>query len=248
MSSACAKFKRLQKLVDQLINMTPYRRQAEFGGEEEMGSLDTRSDVRTGHAARTQAGRRAVAERGLLAAAIGLIAERGLERFTMAEVGLAAGYSRGLPAHYFGSKDGLIAAVAAHIVKLWNKGLERRLALRPGLDGLLATVGFYFDGAARDPKAARALSVLLVEALHHPALAAEVAELNRLGVGELERQLRYGIEQGRIRADIDAPGEAILILAGLRGAVTLWLIDPDKIRLGALRDAYVASLRRSLAA
>jgi AcrR family transcriptional regulator len=213
-----------------------------------MNSLDNRGGAGTGYAPRTQAERRAMAERSLIEAAIGLIAERGLERFTMAEVGVAAGYSSGLPAHYFGNKDGLVAAVARHIVGGFGKALGGRLALQPGLDGLLATVAFYFDGASMGPTAVRALSVLLGEALHRPDLAVEIAEVNRVGVAELERQLRYGIEQGRIRTDLDAPSEAVLILAGLRGAISLWLVDPKNIQLEALRDAYVASLRRSLAA
>jgi AcrR family transcriptional regulator len=196
----------------------------------------------------TQAERRVAAKRSLLQAAIGLIAERGLDRFTMADVGVAAGYSSGLPAHYFGSKDGLVAAVAHHIIARFGKALEQRLVLQPGLDGLLTTVGLYFDIAAQDPMAVRALPVLLGGALNRPGLAEQIAAVNRLAVGEVERQIRYGIEQGRIRADIDVLSEAMMILAGLRGAISLWLMDPDKVRLEALRDTYIASLRRSLAA
>ena len=46
---------------------------------------------------RSQAQRRDEAERRLLSAAVRLVGERGLERITLAEVGEAAGYSRGLP-------------------------------------------------------------------------------------------------------------------------------------------------------
>ncbi len=197
---------------------------------------------------RTQAERRARAERALLKAAVGLIAERGLERFTLAEVGMAAGYSSGLPAHYFGKKDALIAAVARSIIGNFGDGLERRLALKPGLDGLLATAGFYFDSVARDPLTARALAVLLGEALHRPDLLVEIAKINRLGASELERQLAYGMEQGRIRPDIDVASEAVLILAGLRGAIAQWLADPSGLSIEALRDAFIINLRRSLAA
>lgn len=59
---------------------------------------------------RTQAERREEAEGKLLRAAIELLATRGYDGFTLAEVGKAAGYSRGLPAHYFGCKEELLAA------------------------------------------------------------------------------------------------------------------------------------------
>lgn len=196
---------------------------------------------------RTQARRRAEAEGRLLDAAAALIAERGLERFTLAEVGLAAGYSAGLPAHYFGRKEVLVAAVARRIIGDFGAALEKRLRLQPGLDGLMATAGFYFESAAAHPQAARALAVLLGEAFNRPELAAAVAGLNRLSAGEIERQLRYGVEQGRIRADVDPPSQAVIILAGLRGAVAQWLIDPDHLSLADLSEAFLLSLKRSLA-
>jgi AcrR family transcriptional regulator len=209
--------------------------------------MDSRDDADAGAPGpQTQAERRATAERRLLKAATTLIAERGLERFTLAEVGLAAGYSSGLPAHYFGKKDSLVAAVARNISTRFSESLDRRLSLQPGLEGLLVTVGFYFDSAAKAPIAVRALTVLVGEALNRPDLAAEITAINRMGIGELERQLRYGIDQGRIRTDIDVESEAMLMLASMRGAIMLWLVEPKAVKLAALRDAYVTGLRRRL--
>src|SRR5258708_3482259 len=65
--------------------------------------------------ARTHAQRRDEAERRLLAAAVAIVSDRGIEGTTLADVGVAAGYSRGLPAHYFGRKSDLVAAVASYI-------------------------------------------------------------------------------------------------------------------------------------
>jgi len=64
---------------------------------------------------RTQAQRRAQAEQRLLDAALEIVARTGSVRMTLAQVGEAAGYSRGLAAHRFGSKAGLLRALAAHI-------------------------------------------------------------------------------------------------------------------------------------
>jgi AcrR family transcriptional regulator len=73
---------------------------------------------------RTQAERREQAERRLLDAALAVVARRGSVRMTLAEVGEAAGYSRGLPAHRFGSKAGLLRALAAHIGELFRSQRE----------------------------------------------------------------------------------------------------------------------------
>ena len=56
-----------------------------------------------GPSPRTQSDRRDTAEARILDAALRIVAERGTDGMTLAEVGEAAGYSRGLPAHYFGS-------------------------------------------------------------------------------------------------------------------------------------------------
>ena len=53
---------------------------------------------------------------------------------TLAEVGQAAGYSRGLAAHRFGSKAGLVQALAGYIGEQFGQQRARGPALQPGLD------------------------------------------------------------------------------------------------------------------
>ena len=64
---------------------------------------------------RTQAERRGESEEALLDAAANLIAERGVERASLASIGERAGTSRGLPTHHFGSKDALVARLASRV-------------------------------------------------------------------------------------------------------------------------------------
>src|SRR5437899_3609599 len=61
---------------------------------------------------RTQSERRSESEEALLAAAAELIAERGIDRASLARIGDRAGTSRMLPTYHFGSKDALVARVA----------------------------------------------------------------------------------------------------------------------------------------
>ncbi|MDB5482877.1 MAG: transcriptional regulator TetR family [Caulobacteraceae bacterium] len=196
---------------------------------------------------RSQAERRDEAEQRLLAAAVRLVAERGLERTTLSEVGEAAGYSRGLPAHYFGGKSGLIVTLAAHLIGRFGRALERAERHGPGLKRLLGAAAFYFDSAAKDQTRTRALFVLLGEGLNNALVTDRLAELNARSAKTFETNLRAAIADGEVRADIDAESQAILILAALRGAVGQWLLAPKTIDLSALRDEFVASLSRSLA-
>jgi AcrR family transcriptional regulator len=195
---------------------------------------------------RSQAQRRDDAERRLLAAAVRLVGERGVERITLTEVGEAAGYSRGLPAHYFGGKEGLIVALAGHIIESFGRALERIEHHRPGLERLLGMAAFYLDSARKEPVATRALFVLLGEGLSNQTVTERLAQLNARSAQAIETNLRAGIAAGDVRKDVDVQSQALLILAALRGAVGLWLLAPDGVDLRAVRDEFVASLRRSL--
>lgn len=195
---------------------------------------------------RSQAQRRDEAEQRLLAAAVRLVGERGLERITLAQVGEAAGYSRGLPAHYFGGKDGLVVALASHMIENFGRALERTERHRPGLDRLLGMVGFYLGSARKTPAATRALFVLLGEGLSNPLVTERLAQLNTRSAKAIEMNLRAAVAAGEVRRDIDARSQAFLILGSLRGAVGLWLLAPDAVDLRAVRNEFVASLRLSL--
>jgi AcrR family transcriptional regulator len=197
---------------------------------------------------RSQTERRDEAEQKLLAAAVRLVGERGLERITLAEVGEAAGYSRGLPAHYFGGKSGLIVTLAGHLIHRFGRALDRTEHHARGLARLIGTVAFYFDSAGKDPVGTRALFVLLGEGLSNPLVSDRLSELNIRSASAFEVNLRAAIAAGEVRGDTDAGAQAILILAGLRGAVGLWLLAPEAIDLANVRDEFIASLKRNLAA
>ena len=196
---------------------------------------------------RSQAERRDEAEQRLLAAAVRLVAERGLERFTLADVGEAAGYSRGLPAHYFGSKSGLIVTLAGHLVEAFGRALDRTEHHGLGLHRLLGTVAFYFDSARKDPMGTRALFVVLGDGLSNGLISGQLAALNARSAKTFEANIRAAIAAGEARPDIDAKAMGILVLASLRGAVGQWLLAPGEINLAAVRDEFVQSLTRSLA-
>lgn len=196
---------------------------------------------------RSHAARRSEAEAAILKAAVRIVAERGLERLTLADVGEAAGYSRGLPAHYFGSKEGLVGALARHIVHEFGRHLVRAEKHEPGLERLLGMAVFYFDSAARGPMSTRALFAVLGEAFTNEMVRKAIAELNARSVSAIAEDIRAGIAAGEIRKGLNVKAEAALILGGLRGAAAQWLNDPDGVDLKALRNAFVAGLKRSLA-
>ena len=167
---------------------------------------------------------------------------------TLAEVGEAAGYSRGLPGHYFGRKNDLLAAVASTIADGFANRLAQTSTRKPGLDSLLFGVAAYFNGAMRAPANTRALLIALAEALTEPVLSAAMSDVTKRSVGRLRSMIRQGIERGEIRRDVDPQALAVMILGTLRASVAQWTTDPEHIDLAVLRDGYVANLQRSLSA
>lgn len=186
---------------------------------------------------RTQAARREEAEQRLLEAAMEIVAQRGSVRMTLAEVGEAAGYSRGLPAHRFGSKAGLVHALAGYIGERFGQQRKSGPALKPGLEAVLGNIHFYFSRKGDAFTATRALLVMMTESCMEPAseLRGEVAAYNRDALAWFEQHIRIGIEQGEIAADTDPAVSAVILLGAMRGVMLQWLVD-DRIKLVAVRD------------
>ncbi len=191
---------------------------------------------------RSQRDRRQEAEGRILDAAANLIAMGSLESWTLADAGEAAGYSRGLPAHYFGGKDQLVAAVAGHIVRSFTRRLARRGPEAPGLARLIGMVRGYLEQAASSPVQTRAFNAVLVGALEKPALAPVVARLNASAMTSLRADIRAAAARRGDRTSPDVDATAALILASLRGVVACWLLTPAAIDLEAVGDKLVAGL------
>jgi AcrR family transcriptional regulator len=195
---------------------------------------------------RSHSERREEAEERMLEAAAKIVAERGLENLTLAECGEAAGYSRGLAAHYFDSKAGLLSAIATHIVSEYSFRYRGDLPNQVGLAAVLDTIAFYIESGRSHPMMLRAFHAVVGSALTQPAVTAAIAELNRNSVAAFAALIRSGMERGEIRKNIDVTAIALLLLSALRGVMTQWLSDPDHIDLEAVKKELLISVRRVL--
>jgi AcrR family transcriptional regulator len=194
----------------------------------------------------TQAERRETAERAILEAAKTIVAERGLDELTLNEAGEAAGYSRALPAHYFGTKSALLAALADHIMASYVMRVREAAMQSEGLDSLCERVAFYIDDGCRNPKSLRAFQAILGGGLTRPELAPLVKRLNEESIDGLATLIKDAREKGEIRADARPRAEASIILASMRGVMFQWLIDPNHVKLSRVRDTLISSIRTSL--
>ncbi len=183
---------------------------------------------------RTQAERSEAAEANLLEAALQLIGEHGATGMTLGQVGVKAGYSRGLPTHHFGSKARLLRALADEARKRGNVDVDRD-APAQGLAFILNFANRYVH--LPRPVEMRAMHVMQAEAIMADSeLSEPMLAFNRGTIDELARQIEHGIARGEIAKDIEPTRSAMLILAMLRGASLLELLDPELKRAAPTLD------------
>ena len=73
----------------------------------------------------TQAERTEISDNRMLEAAVRLIVEHGPAATSLKEIGMLAGYSRGLAGQRFGSKDRLFAFVLRRVGETWLGHLKQ---------------------------------------------------------------------------------------------------------------------------
>lgn len=185
-------------------------------------------------ARRAQAERRAESDRKMLRAAIGQIARHGVKGASLAQIGLAAGYSRGLPAERFGTKIALLGAVMDASLAWFDRYLESRLAGRSGLAALRARVLAHGEGVRDSSEAAICLYQLMVDASGpEPDLAPRVTALHATYRAGFLRHLHEAEAAGELRAGVDPERTARTLLAIIHGLCLQALGSGETARLPA---------------
>lgn len=196
---------------------------------------------------RTQASRRAETEMRLLRAALEIVARCGTQRMTLADVGVAAGYSRGIPAHHFGNKEGLLRSLAAFLEESYE---SRRLSAprrMHGLDALRGAVYLYFSSNGDSSTETRAIQAMMSEALLEGSMVRDdIAAYNRRILAGIEHHIRAGIEIGEIRANIDPTAAATMLMGAMRGSMQQSFLH-NGIDLIKVRDLILKTIDQVLA-
>jgi AcrR family transcriptional regulator len=192
---------------------------------------------------RTQEQRRAETTRRVLDAATSLIARTGSRSITLAQVGEAAGYSRGIVYHQFGSRERLIEAVL---------DLAQQLDLPEyagnGLEHVVRIVESYVQAVARRTPSTRAFLQLWMEAIAadpvvSPLFAQRDEEFRRF----LCDAVRRGVADGSVRPDVDPTAAGAVLMALLRGTALQLIATPPVDDTPALIREAVRTVRRAFA-
>lgn len=185
----------------------------------------------------------------MVAAALRVMGEEGYEAATLAAIGKAAGYSRGLATHHFGSKAELFAAVLRSVNRDFQAAVAEESADRDGVDALVGFVTAHRRLAESSPEEVRALFVLAFQSLIAKSAMKDAAIQDLLAHRDwARRRLEQGIAAGTVRKDVDAHAEAVEFCGTLFGLTLQWLIDPLGSPLRPAHQRFVARLERDLRA
>lgn len=191
----------------------------------------------------TQAERREEAISRMIEATIQLIAENGYHGFSLADVGAAAGYSRGLPTHYFGRKEDLLGIVARSITDGFRWAQERPSQQERGLPRIAAVIRNYGHGTRTVHSFV--LGILIAEATIHPVLRQTIADLNARALADIRHELEIGVKIGNIRPDLEIESQAKALFCFMRGLVAFAASDPD-FDAPLVAETFVTTLTRGI--
>ncbi len=199
-------------------------------------------------APRTQVQRRMESEQRLVNAALRVLAHKGWVGMTLAEVGKAAGVSRGLASHHFGNKAGLLRALTLQINQSFEEAMQASLPAKPGLEAVLNYVSVYLGRKDRKWTNTRTLLLLMAEALIEGSENAGVlADYMKRMFDYLEENIRIGIEADEIRHDVSPRLGAETVIGMLRGVMLQRLVEATHLDMTEMHDHLLQAVRRAFA-
>jgi AcrR family transcriptional regulator len=176
-----------------------------------------------------------MSNRRLVEAAAELIAEKGWEATTAAEIGRRAGYSRAMVHARYGSKDAILEAFL-------QDGYVQRLLPGPepgatGMENAVAHLHRIEEMHAQDPDFLRAMFAMTFEAVKTTSPVRTVMQTwFERGVEAVEAGLRAGVADGSVRPDVDVDRAVNDISASIFGIAFHWIVMSERYDLARELD------------
>lgn len=188
----------------------------------------------------TQAQRIALSDSRMLDAALELIREVGTHDITLAEVGIRAGYSRGLASSRFGSREGLFFELLKKYNQAWRHKSREAVGGHTGLTALKCANRALIDFYQQETDFVRGMYLVWYDMVGYSSdMRAELSKQHALYRRSIAQWLREAINIGDVRADISPQQVASQYGAGVFGLMYQWLVNEDSIDLGrSLAELY----------
>lgn len=173
-----------------------------------------------------QVERTELSDQRMVEAAIEIMLRGGISGLRLTEVGLRAGYSRGLATMRFGTMGHLLRRVAKLLGDRWLHAVTEAVGTKRGLQAIYAAIDTQQRFLAPPANAVRVQYLILFNSLDPGASdrlnASRVLAAQRR---DLARWIREAVQAGEARADVSPNAEAASILSEMIGTIFQSLMD-----------------------
>lgn len=178
--------------------------------------------------------RRAESDHRMLRAAAALIGRHGTTGTSLGQIGIEAGYSRGLPTQRFGTKLVLLEAVIDAMEERFMRVVQRNTADLSGCEALAERIRLQIVSVHEMPDFANALYHMIVDSTGAaPELQPRIAQLHHSYHDNLQDFLRQARDLGELRDDVELDQAARVISGAISGLCIQALVDQKTARLAS---------------
>lgn len=189
-----------------------------------MRALNTTSEGRL-----TQAERTEISDQRMFDATVHLVVEHGPAGTSLKDVGVLAGYSRGLASHRFGSKDKLFSFTLHRLGELWLQKLKSATGKRVGVAAVEQALEQHYQFCVEAPDYVRTFYSLWFESVNAESeLAASIKNIHRRRHQDM---VAWILEDPKISDTVKQHADAIAaqFCASVVGIVYFWLTNPENL-------------------
>lgn len=205
------------------------------------------SSVAASKPRRTQAERTEISDQRMFEATVRLVTERGPAGTSLTDVGVMAGYSRGLASHRFGSKDSLFNFVVLRLGEMWLAKLKEVTHKKTGLAAMAQAIDQHYQFCVDAPDYVRTLYTLWFESLNADSELSQT--IKGIHLRRFQDVVNWILLDEKISDVVKREADTIAaqFSASIIGIVYYWLANPEKINeTKKLHDGLKQTMMRLL--
>lgn len=178
----------------------------------------------------TQAERTEISDQKMFDAAVALINQHGPAGTRLSDVGVSAGYSRGLASNRFGSKDRLFNFVVLRVGDIWLEQLKNATTDQTGFSAIEKAVDQHYQFCLDAPANLRAFYTLWFESVNSKSELSET--IQKIHQRRFQDIVNWVLNDSHVgesqKRDADIIGAQFS--ASVIGIVYYWLANPQKLK------------------
>ena len=197
----------------------------------------------------TQSERTEISDQLMFDATVQLVVEKGTASTNLKDVGVLAGYSRGLASHRFGSKDKLFSFTLHRLAEMWLRQLKAATGQRVGYPAVQQALDQHYQFCVDAPSYVRTFYCLWFESVYTDSeLAESIKHIHRRRQQDVERWIA---DDPDISPQVKQKASVIAaqFSASVVGIVYFWLTNPVELeQTRQLHDSLKHTMRGLLQA